>query len=82
MPSAVRENGARLSCMYITNFKYKIIMAKNVINEKGFKIIGLNTEECKELEFGFRYIDKRKDVNNYCWDLVCDNCNKLLNHEK
>ena len=57
-------------------------MAKNVINEKGFKIIALTTEECKDVGFGFQYFDKRKDTNNYCWDLVCDNCNKLLNHEK
>ena len=57
-------------------------MAKNVINEKGFKIIGLTTEECEELGFGFQYVDKHKDADNYCWDLVCDNCNKLLNEEK
>ena len=82
MPSVIRENDARLSCMYITNFKYKIIMAKNVINEKGFKIIALTTEECKDIGFGFQYIDKRKDANNYCWDLVCDNCNGFLNYKK
>ena len=57
-------------------------MAKNVINEKGFKIIGLSPDECKEIGFGFQYVDKHKDADNYCWDLVCDNCNKLLNDEK
>lgn len=57
-------------------------MAKNVINEKGFKIIALTTEECKDIGFGFRYVDKRKNANSYCWDLVCDDCNKLLNEEK
>lgn len=57
-------------------------MARNIINEKGFKIIGLTTGECKSIGFGFQYVDKRKDAINYCWDLVCDNCNKLLNNEK
>ena len=57
-------------------------MAKNVINEKGFKIIALTSEECKDIGFGFQYVDKRKNANGYCWDLVCDNCNKLLNEEK
>lgn len=57
-------------------------MAKNVINEKGFKIIALTTEECKDVGFGFQYVDKRKNAISYCWDLVCDNCNGLLNHEK
>lgn len=45
-------------------------MAKNVINEKGFKIIGLNPYECFEINFGFET------------ELICDNCNKLLNDEE
>lgn len=57
-------------------------MAKNVINEKGFKIIGLTTEECKDVGFGFQYVDKCKDAINYSYDLVCDSCNSLLNDDK
>lgn len=55
-------------------------MARNVVNKKGFKIIGLTTEECKNVGFGFQYVDEK--TNKYCYDLVCDDCNKLLNHEK
>lgn len=56
-------------------------MAKNVINEKGFKIIGLNPDECKAVGFGFEiYNNPTPDTKS--WDLVCDNCNKLLNDEK
>ena len=53
-------------------------MAKNVINEKGFKIVNLSPDECKSIGFGFQYVDKHKNSNNYCWDLICDNCNKLI----
>lgn len=55
-------------------------MAKNVINEKGFKILSLTTEECKDVGFGFQYFDKK--TQNHCYDLVCDDCNNLLNEEK
>lgn len=48
-------------------------MAKNVINEKGFKIIQFSPTECRQLGFGFQ------DAN--CFELICDNCNELLNNE-
>lgn len=48
-------------------------MARNVITKKGFKIIGLTIEECKDAGFGFQY---------YYYDLICDDCNKLINKEK
>lgn len=58
-------------------------MAKNVINEKGFKIVSLSPNECKTIGFGFQYVDKHKNSNSYCWDLICDNCNKLITeHEE
>ncbi len=53
-------------------------MAKNVINEKGFKIIALSPNECDEIGFGVYFV---KNGNHY-WELVCDNCNKLLNKEE
>lgn len=55
-------------------------MARNVITKKGFKIIGLTTEECKDIGLGFQYFDEK--AQKYCCDLVCDDCNKLLNKEK
>ena len=52
-------------------------MAKNVINEKGFKIIALNSKECEEIGFGFQYFKN----GNRCWELVCDNCNSYIADE-
>lgn len=49
-------------------------MARNVNNEKGFKILGLTPAECFEIGFGF--------VAGINPELICDNCNKLLNQEK
>lgn len=57
-------------------------MAKNVINEKGFKILGLTTKECKDVGFGTQYFDEANNPYVYSWDLVCDNCNRLLTYEK
>lgn len=57
-------------------------MAKIVLNEKGFKIVAMSPDECKTVGFGFQYVDKHKNSNSYCWDLVCDNCNNLLNIEE
>lgn len=45
-------------------------MAKNVINQKGFKIIKLNPQECKLIGFGFQ------DETDF--ELICDNCNELI----
>ena len=74
LPSIVCEDSTRLCCMYIINFKYiNIIMAKNVINEKGFKVIALKPEECKQIGFGFQ------DETDF--ELICDNCNELINDE-
>lgn len=56
-------------------------MAKNVINEKGFKIIALSPDEYQEVGFGYQYIDNIKDYK-WCWDLICDNCNKEITDEK
>ena len=58
--------------MYITYFKYNI-MAKNVVNEKGFKILAMKPEECKQVGFGFQ------DETDF--ELICDNCNELINNE-
>lgn len=77
LPSIVRENGARLSCMYIINFNYINVMAKNVTNDKGFKVIALTPNECKDVGFGVHYV--HGGINIY--ELICDNCNKLLNDE-
>lgn len=52
-------------------------MARNVINEKGFKIIGLSPDECQDVGFGYQYIDNVEDYK-WCWDLICDNCNKEI----
>lgn len=46
-------------------------MARNIINEKGFKIIGLTPDECKNIGFGFQ------DETDF--ELICDNCNNFLN---
>ena len=48
-------------------------MAKNVINEKGFKVIALKPEECKQIGFGFQ------DETDF--ELICDYCNELINDE-
>ena len=48
-------------------------MAKNVVNEKGFKIIALKPDECKQIGFGFQ------DETDF--ELICDNCNTLINDE-
>lgn len=48
-------------------------MAKNVVNEKGFKIIALKPDECKQIGFGFQ------DETDF--ELICDNCNELINDE-
>ena len=48
-------------------------MAKNVINEKGFKVIALKPKECQQIGFGFQ------DETDF--ELVCDNCNELINDE-
>lgn len=53
-------------------------MARNVINEKGFKIIGFSPNECEKIGFGFVYLKNGK----HHWELICDNCNGLLNEEK
>lgn len=72
MPSTVCEDSARLSCMYIiTNLN---IMAKNVINEKGFKVIALTPKECGLIGFGIIY--------DLFYELICDSCNELLNEHK
>lgn len=80
VPSSVCEDIARLCCMYINHFKYNI-MAKNVTNEKGFKIIALKPDECKQIGFGFNqdYFDGIGDEEVY--ELLCDDCNKLINNE-
>lgn len=49
-------------------------MAKNVINEKGFKIVALTPGECRTVGFGFQYVNYGK----MCHELVCDNCNEEL----
>ena len=41
-------------------------MAKNVINEKGFKVIALTPNECFQIGFGAYY------------ELICDNCNSII----
>lgn len=48
-------------------------MAKNVINEKGFKVIALKPDECKQIGFGFQ------DETDF--ELICDDCNELINDE-
>lgn len=48
-------------------------MAKNVTNEKGFKVIALKPKECQQIGFGFQ------DETDF--ELVCDNCNELINDE-
>ena len=48
-------------------------MAKNVINEKGFKVIALKPNECQQIGFGFQ------DETDF--ELICDNCNELINDE-
>lgn len=48
-------------------------MAKNVINEKGFKVIALKPKECQQIGFGFQ------DETDF--ELICDDCNELLNDE-
>ena len=77
VPSIACESDARLLYMYIINFKYINVMAKNVINEKGFKIIAMSPKECEQIDFGVCYLIKGK----HCWELICDSCNKLLNED-
>lgn len=72
VPSSICEDVARLSCIDTNYFKYNI-MAKNVVNEKGFKVIALKPEECKQVGFGFQ------DETDF--ELICDNCNELINNE-
>jgi hypothetical protein len=72
VPSSVCEDIARLSCIDTNYFKYNI-MAKNVTNEKGFKVIALKPEECRQIGFGFQ------DETDF--ELICDNCNELINNE-
>lgn len=72
VPNIVRENSVRLYCMNIINFKYIIKMAKNVINEKGFKVIALTPNECFRVGFGY--------YSGVINELVCDNCNEIINN--
>lgn len=73
VPTIVCEDGSGFLCIDIIYFKYIIIiMAKNVINEKGFKVIKLNPVECQMIGFGFQ------DETDF--ELICDNCNALM-HE-
>jgi hypothetical protein len=48
-------------------------MAKNVINEKNFRILALKPEECRQIGFGFQ------DETDF--ELICDDCNELINNE-
>ena len=70
VPNAIRENGVRLFRMYIINFNYINIMAKRIINKKGFKIIKLTPEEARTIGFGFQ------DETDF--ELICDNCGELM----
>ena len=56
-------------------------MAKNVINEKGFKVIALKPDECKQIGFGFKQEYFDGIGNEEVYELICDDCNKLLNSE-
>lgn len=47
-------------------------MAKNVINEKGFKVIALTPNECFQVGFGY--------YSGVINELVCDNCNEIINN--
>ena len=73
VPTIVCEDGSGFLCIdIIIYFKY-IIMAKNVINEKGFKVIKLNPVECQMIGFGFQ--------DETSFELICDNCNALMREE-
>jgi hypothetical protein len=48
-------------------------MAKNVINEKNFRILALKPDECRQIGFGFQ------DETDF--ELICDDCNELINNE-
>ena len=69
VPTIVCEDDSGFLCIDIIYFKY-IIMAKNVINEKGFKVIKLNPNEAKAIGFGIQ-----DEIN---FELICDNCNELM----
>ena len=71
VPTIVCEDGSGFLCIDIIYFKiYIIIMAKNVINEKGFKVIKLSPNEAKAIGFGFQ--------DEIDFELICDNCNELM----
>ena len=49
-------------------------MARNIKNEKDFKLLGLTPEECRAIGFGC------SDFDNH--ELICDNCNDLITNHK